>query len=153
MHRLASLARAAAPLAARASAPAAAAAPAFAAAAAAAAAPAAGGALCGRGDKRTPKGKRFKESNGTSRHSTLCFSAAPHVRSLGLAHAPHALTLTLTPQARRAPSRRTSARSSARSATRRRTRRRRCEAALHAPRMHARTTLLRSLDYCPWAAE
>jgi hypothetical protein len=65
MNRLASLARAAAPLASRVVAAAPVAAPAGATAAAEAAA-AAGAAVCGRGDKRTVKGKRFKHSNGAA---------------------------------------------------------------------------------------
>ena len=68
MNRLASVARAAAPLASRAMAAAPATAPVATRAAAAEAACAAdGAAVCGRGDKRTAKGKRFKHSNGALR--------------------------------------------------------------------------------------
>ena len=66
MNRLASLARAAAPLGSRIMGAAPVAAPVGAPAAAAEAAAAAGAAVCGRGDKRTVKGKRFKHSNGAA---------------------------------------------------------------------------------------
>jgi ribosomal small subunit protein bTHX len=69
MNRLASLARAAAPLASRVMGAAPFGAPVAGAgvAAAEAAAAAGGAAVCGRGDKRTAKGKRFKHSNGAAR--------------------------------------------------------------------------------------
>ncbi len=90
MQRLASLARSLAPLAVRGSAAPAgsfAVASVRAEALASCAAPAAAGALgalCGRGDKRTAKGKRFKGSNGT------CCGQRTAFRSLGFRFA-HAL--------------------------------------------------------------